>query len=62
MNVDKNKEFEELIARTQKIVKPLTDEQRALVREMEKRLPDLEKRLKELSAESEFEIAVEEGK
>ncbi len=60
--MDKNKEFEELIAQTRKIVKPLTEEQRALVREMEKRLPDLEKRLKELSAESEFEIAVEEGK
>lgn len=57
--MDKNKEFEELIEWTQKIVKPLTEEQRALVREMEKRLPDLEKRIKELIAESEFECAVE---
>lgn len=44
--------------RIQKIVKLLTEEQCALFQEMEKRLPDLKK----LLAESEFEIAVEEGK
>ena len=42
-----DKEFEELISRAGKIIKPLTEEQRAFVRKMEKRLPYLEKRLKE---------------
>lgn len=45
--MDKHQELEELIARTEKLVKPLTEEQRAFVREMKKRLPYLEKRLKE---------------
>ena len=60
MNVNKDKEFEEIIARVQKIVKPLTEEQRAFVRKMEKRLPYLEKRLKEQRELPELETVADE--
>ncbi len=58
--MDKHQELEELIARKEKLVKPLTEEQRAFVREMKKRLPYLEKRLKEPSTSSDTEPSSEE--
>ena len=57
--MDKDIVLEELIARAQKIIKPLTEEQRAFVRKMQKRLPYLEKRLKEQRESVELELCEE---
>ena len=57
--MDKDIVLEELIARAQKIIKPLTEEQRAFVRKMQKRLPYLEKRLKEQRESAELELCEE---
>lgn len=55
--MDKLEELEELIAHVENVVKPLTEEQQAYVREMKKRLPYLERRYNEpVSTDSDFDL------